>query len=60
MHEERDLRDMEPLSMPLGLFPPVSPASLESGLDECNGGVQEYCMVRAIFLSLLLSAETFF
>ena len=34
--DERDSRDMRALSLPVALFPPVSPVSLEWGLHECR------------------------
>ena len=34
--EERDLRDVSALSLPVALFPLVSPVSLESGIGDCN------------------------
>jgi hypothetical protein len=34
--EERDLRDVWALFLPVALFPPVSPVSLESGIGDCR------------------------
>ena len=44
--EERDLRDVWALSLPVALFPPVSPVSLESGIGDCSRSVHESCGLR--------------
>src|SRR6267143_7196346 len=33
----------EPLSLPVALFPPVSPVSLESGIGDCSRSAHELC-----------------
>ena len=47
------------LSLPVALFPPVSPVSLESGIGDCSRRVHEYCGLRLWLTQFRQSLENF-